>query len=126
MEPHEQRPVSLGLGGVFVRAKDPVALGQWYAAHLGVAIDAAWNGALLVAKDGDQTVFSLFKADSDYLDRDQQVMLNWRVADLAAMRDWLISQGVRVDERHETSEYGSFGWAWDGEGNKFELWQPPG
>lgn len=125
MDQETQKPAVLGLGGVFLRAKDPATLGQWYAAHLGVAINAAWNGTQLVAKDGDETVFSLFKAESDYFPREQQVMLNWRVSDLVATRNWLIAQGVRVDERHDTSEYGSFGWAWDCEGNKFELWQPP-
>ena len=120
-----KRPTTLGLGGVFVRARDPAALGQWYADHLGVAIDSAWNGTTLVAKADDVTVFSLFRAESDYFDAGQQVMLNWRVADLAAMRSWLIAKGVRVDEKVDTSEYGAFGWAWDSEGNKLELWQPP-
>lgn len=118
-------PGVLGLGGVFVRAADPAALGQWYATHLGVAIDAAWNGTTLVAKADDQTVFSFFRSDSDYFERGQQVMLNWRVSDLAAMRQALIAGGVRVDERTESSDYGNFGWAWDSDGNKLELWQPP-
>ena len=34
--------------------------------------------------------------------------------------------GARVDERVEDFEYGRFGWAWDPEGNRFELWQPLG
>ena len=118
-------PGVLGLGGVFVRAADPAALGQWYATHLGVAIDAAWNGTTLVAKTDDQTVFSFFRSDSDYFERGQQVMLNWRVSDLAAMQQALIAGGVRVDERTESSDYGNFGWAWDSDGNKLELWQPP-
>ena len=33
--------------------------------------------------------------------------------------------GVRVDGRTENSEFGKFGWAYDPEGNKIELWQPP-
>ncbi|MEJ7793215.1 MAG: hypothetical protein WKF65_14685 [Gaiellaceae bacterium] len=28
-----------GIGGVFLRAKDPAALAAWYAANLGVAIE---------------------------------------------------------------------------------------
>ncbi len=118
-------PGVLGVGGVFLRARDPAALGRWYADHLGLAIDPAWHGTGLTAKDGDMTVFSLFAATNDYFDRSQQVMVNWRVADLDAMRSWLISRGVRVDEKVQSSEFGKFGWAWDLEGNKLELWQPP-
>ncbi|MBM4344428.1 MAG: VOC family protein [Deltaproteobacteria bacterium] len=118
-------PGVLGVGGVFLRARDPAALGRWYAENLGIAIDPGWNGTALVGKDGDMTVFSLFSADNDYFDRAQAVMVNWRVADLEAMRAWLIGRGVRVDDKVESSEFGKFGWAWDAEGNKLELWQPP-
>ncbi len=31
-----------GIGGVFFKAKDPKALGQWYKKHLG--IDPFWQG----------------------------------------------------------------------------------
>jgi len=34
--------------------------------------------------------------------------------------------GAEVDERVEDTEYGRFGWAADPEGNRFELWEPPG
>lgn len=121
-----EQPKTLGPGGIFVRAKDPEALRQWYVDHLGLDLDAAWNGGTLSAKEGDVTVFSLFKPDSSYLgEQTQQVMLNWRVADLDAMLAWLRHKGARVDEKVDVSEYGHFGWGWDGEGNRFELWQPP-
>lgn len=121
-----EQPKVLGPGGIFVRAKDPAALRQWYNDHLGLELDANWNGASLSAKEGDVTVFSLFKPDSTYMgELTQQVMLNWRVADLQAMLAWLRHKGARVDEKTDVSEYGGFGWAWDCEGNRFELWQPP-
>jgi hypothetical protein len=31
-----------------------------------------------------------------------------------------------VDPKIDESELGRFGWATDPEGNRFELWQPPG
>jgi hypothetical protein len=37
-----------GIGGVFFRAKDPEALGHWYADNLGVAIED-YGGAKLAA-----------------------------------------------------------------------------
>jgi hypothetical protein len=41
------------------------------------------------------------------------------------MRAQLLAAGVRVADEVDDSEYGKFGWAYDGEGNRFELWQPP-
>ena len=32
---------------------------------------------------------------------------------------------IMLRERVEESEFGRFGWAVDGEGNRIELWQPP-
>ena len=52
-------------------------------------------------------------------------MVNYRVDDLHALLDALRSEGVRVDEKVDESEYGKFGWVVDLEGNKVELWQPP-
>jgi predicted enzyme related to lactoylglutathione lyase len=50
-------------------------------------------------------------------------MINYRVADLAAMLKQLRDAGVPVDEKTEESEQGKFGWATDPDGNRFELWE---
>ena len=34
--PDDSPAERIGIGGVFFRAKDPTALGAWYAEHLGV------------------------------------------------------------------------------------------
>ena len=52
-------------------------------------------------------------------------MINYRVADLDAVLAALRHEGVTVDERTETSEFGRFEWAMDPEGNRIELWEPP-
>ncbi len=39
---------------------------------------------------------------------------------LAALR----SEGVQVEDKVDESEYGTYGWVFDPEGNKIELWQP--
>ena len=44
-----------GVGGVFFRARDPVALRAWYAEHLG--IDMEEYGTTFKSKAGDQTVW---------------------------------------------------------------------
>jgi glyoxylase I family protein len=111
----------LGIGGFFFRAKDPAALAAWYEANLGipsVATNWSWN------QEPGPTVFTPFAADTDYFGRmDQQVMLNFRVADLDAMLAQLRAAGVAAEHTAHES-YGKFGHATDPEGNRFELWQP--
>jgi predicted enzyme related to lactoylglutathione lyase len=112
-----------GVGGVFFRAHDPVALRGWYAEHLG--IDMEEYGTTFTAKDGDQTVWAPFPADTGFFGSGgQQLMVNFRVRDLDAMLAQLRAAGVDVDERVEKMEYGRFAWASDLEGNRFELWEP--
>ena len=53
-------------------------------------------------------------------------MVNFTVRDLDAMLAQLRAAGVEVVDRIEDAEYGRFGWAADPEGNRIELWQPPG
>ncbi len=113
----------LGLGGVFIRAKNAEALRKWYFRHLGLDI-TEWGGAILL-NDTPETYWSVFEEKSDYMPRRQVTMLNWRVGDLDAMLDQLRAADVRVEDRIEESEQGRFGWAYDLEGNKFELWQAP-
>ena len=52
-------------------------------------------------------------------------MINYRVADLAALLAVLRAEGVNVVDKVEESEFGKFGWIIDPDGNKVELWQPP-
>jgi predicted enzyme related to lactoylglutathione lyase len=112
-----------GVGGVFFRASDPDALRGWYAEHLG--IDMEDFGTIFTAKDGDQTVWAPFPADTTYFGMGgQHLMVNFRVRDLDAMLAQLRAAGVDVDDRVERMEYGLFAWATDLEGNRFELWEP--
>jgi predicted enzyme related to lactoylglutathione lyase len=112
-----------GVGGVFFRAHDPDALRAWYAEHLG--IDMEDYGTTFTSKDGDQTVWAPFPADTTYFGTGgQHLMVNFRVRDLDAMLAQLRAAGVDVDDRVEEMEYGRFAWASDLEGNRFELWEP--
>jgi predicted enzyme related to lactoylglutathione lyase len=115
-----------GVGGVFLRARDPHALAAWYREQLGVPLDEGQTYGVLVAAEGDQTVWSAFPHDTDYLGpRAAAFMVNYRVGDLDAMLAQLRAAGAVVDDKIEDSEFGRFGWANDPEGNRFELWQPP-
>jgi len=111
-----------GIGGYFLRAVDPAALGAWYRDCLG--LDADENG--LWSQAAGPTVFAAFDAESDYFgSRSQQTMLNFRVADLDAMLAQLRAAGADVAaETQEMAGVGRFGWVTDPEGNRIELWQP--
>lgn len=114
-----------GVGGVFLKARDPQALSEWYAQHLG--IQKREGGSLVF--DGPEstgmTVFAHFPADTKYFgDGPQQSMLNFRVDDLDGLLAQLREAGVRIDPLPEDESYGRFAWIWDPEGNRVELWQP--
>jgi predicted enzyme related to lactoylglutathione lyase len=111
-----------GIGGYFMRAADPAALGAWYRDCLG--LDADENG--LWRQEPGPTVFAAFESGTDYFgSRAQQAMLNFRVRDLDAMIAQLRAKGADVaEETQEMEGVGRFGWVTDPEGNRVELWQP--
>jgi predicted enzyme related to lactoylglutathione lyase len=112
----------LGVGGYFVRASDPEALGAWYRECLGLDTDehGAWR------TEGGVTVFATFEQDTDYFGSPtQQTMLNFRVRDLDAMLAQLREHGADVvGDPQDFEGVGRFGWVTDPEGNRIELWQP--
>ena len=113
----------VGIGGVFLRARDPERLRAWYAEHLGFDVQD-WGGQAFVAAGGDQTVWSIFSAQSEYFPRKQAALVNYRVRDLDAMLTQLREAGVAVDEKVDEDPNGRFAWGTDPEGNRFELWEP--
>lgn len=117
----------LGIGGVFFKARDPVALAAWYAEYLGVPLDAPGltYGNFLGKEAGEVTVWSTFPANTEYFGPGPgSCMLNYRVANLDAMLAQLRAAGATVDDKIQDESYGRFGWASDPEGNRFELWEP--
>ncbi|WP_313275461.1 VOC family protein [Stenotrophomonas sp.] len=119
-----------GIGGIFFKAADPKALSAWYRDHLGLDTND-WGGAIFPwGGEGSakgMTIWSPFAQDTDYMaPSTASFMINFRVDDLEALLTVLRTEGCNVLERTETSEQGKFGWVIDPEGNKVELWQPPG
>jgi predicted enzyme related to lactoylglutathione lyase len=120
-----------GIGGIFFKAQDPVALRAWYRTHLGIDVQD-WGGAILRWADAEgqpvagSTVWSVADAGNDYFAPSKApFMVNYRVADLHALLAELRKEGCNVLDKTDDSEYGKFGWVIDPEGNKVELWEPP-
>lgn len=112
-----------GLGGVFLRAENPKALYAWYERHLGL-VKGEGSFAFPASTQRAEVVFAFFKQDDGYFPPTQKAMINLRVDDLDGVLDRLISEGVTVDPKRESYEFGKFGWITDPEGNRVELWQP--
>jgi predicted enzyme related to lactoylglutathione lyase len=120
-----------GIGGIFFHAKDPAAMQAWYKTHLGMDVQA-WGGAELKWADSvaelknGSTTWCVSAAGSDgFAPSTASFMINYRVANLAALLQALRAEGCQVLDKTDDSEYGKFGWVMDPEGNKVELWQPP-
>jgi predicted enzyme related to lactoylglutathione lyase len=126
-----------GVAGVFFRARSASALRTWYVHNLGIDVDPAINGALFHRQqpdDGgaaeapaqrDTLLWSVYDRDATYFgDADQDWMISYRVANLDALLAQLRAAGGQVGSDIEESEFGRFGWAYDPEGNRFELWEP--
>ena len=120
-----------GIGGIFFKARDPQALGEWYRTHLGLVLEP-WGGAVFRWASPDNpsgagtTIWNAFPADTAYFAPSQAgFMVNYRVDDLHALLAALRREGCSVDDKVEESELGKFGWVMDPEGNRIELWQPP-
>jgi glyoxylase I family protein len=115
---------AVGVGGVFLKAKDPQALSAWYATHLGIPSQEGGSLAFDGPESAGMTVFAHFPEDTSYFgDGRQQAMVNFRVDDLDRLLAQLASSGVRIDPNREDYPYGRFAWIWDPEGNRVELWQ---
>lgn len=115
-----------GIGGIFFQARDPAALRAWYRDHLGIDVQP-WGGAAFEGPEAaGTTAWSIGAADSDqFAPGTAPFMVNYRVADLAALLDALRAEGCNVLDKTDDGDYGKFGWVIDPEGNKVELWEPP-
>ncbi len=118
---------AIGLGGVFLKFKDPAKMNSWYSEVLGLTTN---DYGVLFSFNSENSKTALlqlgtFPSDSDYFGRnEQQVMLNFRVDNLDLMLIRLKSLNVEILDEMETYEYGKFIHISDPEGNRIELWEP--
>lgn len=114
-----------GIGGLFFRAHDPAALGEWYLQHLGIALTPTSEGAPVWEEEAGPTVFSPFPETTKYFGDAQKVwMVNFRVRDLDKMVVQLQRAGIDVKVDPQPYPNGRFARLHDPEGNPIELWQP--
>ena len=117
-----------GIGGVFIKAKDPEKLYSWYGKYLG--IQKGEFGAIFRWRELDRdkpvgkTTWALFPQNTKYFDPAQNTfMINYRVDNLDAILKNLEADGVHIEGRQD-SDYGRFAWVIDPEGHRVELWEP--
>jgi catechol 2,3-dioxygenase-like lactoylglutathione lyase family enzyme len=116
-----------GIGGVFIKSKDPKALAAWYRDVLGVSVEP-WGGAMF-SNDAPGhppvTVWTVLPSAGAYMaPSDREFMLDLAVDDLDAIVTRLKAKGVVILKRSDGDANGRFAWILDPDGTKIELWQP--
>ena len=121
---------AIGIGGIFLKARNPETLAAWYRDRLGMPVQE-WHGAVFqfsddpTPRESGYAVWSLFAADTKHFGPGPQTcMVNFRVDDLGALLASLRAAGCAVDEKVQEDDFGRFGWVTDPEGNRVELWEP--
>jgi glyoxylase I family protein len=114
-----------GIGGLFFRAHDPKALGNWYQQHLGINLTPTGEGGTVWQQEAGPTAFTPFPETTKYFgDAQKAWMVNFRVHDINKMVAQLRAAGIEVKDPETYDGIGSFARLHDPEGNPIELWQP--
>lgn len=116
-----------GVGGIFVKSKDPKALTIWYRDVLGIEMEAFGGAMLRHETTGDPpfVVWRGFKHDTTYMEPStREFMINFTVDDLDAFVARLKAKGVAILKRDDAGPGGRFAWIVDPDGTKIELWEP--
>lgn len=115
-----------GIGGIFLKVKDPEATKKWYLDNLGIDM-GAYGGIFnpQSPKNGKgYWNFSFFSENSDYFSPSQhEYMLNFRVIHIEDFIEQLQKKGVEILDELEVYEYGKFIHILDCNGLKIELWE---
>ncbi len=113
----------LGIGGVFFKASDPVAVRDWYARVLGFEIQS-WGGVIFPHPPVGAATWSPFAQDTPYFEPSQaSFMINFIVEDLDGLLARAAAEGALPTGRQD-EDMGRFAWLIDPAGLKVELWEP--
>ena len=114
----------LGIGGLFFRSENPKRLAQWYEKYLGISVVPTSYGQKAWHQEAGPTAFAPFdKATTYFGKRNQNWMVDFRVANLKAMVAQLRAAGIKVEDP-KSYPNGDFARLHDPEGNPIELWEP--
>ena len=121
-------PKVIGIGGLFFKSKNPDATNAWYASVLGIPVEPwgiIFTPEAAAAHPGSATIFSAFKADTDYFaPSDKEFMFNLMVDDLDGILAGCAEHGVEPVKTFPDEANGRFAHIMDPEGRKIELWEP--
>lgn len=125
----DSTPRVTGIGGIFFFSDNPEKTRQWYADHLGLAVNE-WGSSFEFrnANRPDEINYlqwSPFKQGSEYFQpSEKEFMINYRVQHIEKLVENLRSKGVTILDSIEAFDYGKFVHIMDADGNKIELWEP--
>lgn len=118
----------IGIGGIFIKFKDPIKMREWYSSILGMTTN---DYGVLFEFNGDThsqkgyLQLGTFEDSTTYFGtKEQQAMLNLRVDDLEQFKSQLSTAKVTIVDEIESYSYGKFLHIEDPEGNRIELWEP--
>ena len=80
-----------GIGGVFLRSRNPAALVAWYAEHLGLPVTDGY----VIFPESRNTVWSPFSEDTEYWPSAKQGMVNLPFATSMRCSRSSVQQGSR-------------------------------
>jgi predicted enzyme related to lactoylglutathione lyase len=116
-----------GIGGVFVKSKDPKALADWYRDMLGLDV-AAWGRAALpydLPGHPPKVSWMAFPDGTDHMKPSKrEFMVNFSVDNMDAIIARFAQNGVAVLKRDDSNPFGRFIWVMDPDDTLIELWQP--
>ena len=115
----------IGVGGVFLSARDVEEMCEWYVRVLGIDLNLETGTIFDRSLGSDYLMLSFFDRASSYIGdpERQNAMVSYVVNDLDGLLNHLRECGVDY-EPIQVEPYGRFSWATDPEGNRFELWEP--
>lgn len=120
----------LGIGGAFMKAKDPEGLAKWYVEALNTdQMELSNTGSFGVSFDPrklPETAYvqwSIMSEDTNHYR--SNFMFNFIVDDIKGAMSRIESAGGKVlRTNYIVDGVGVFGWFKDPEGNQMELWEP--
>ena len=120
----------IGIGGIFIKFKDPSKMREWYSSVLGMTTN---EYGVLFEFNGDTDPkkgylqLGTFEDSTDYFGAsNQQSMLNFHVDNMDDFKNQLIESKVKIMDEIESYGYDKFLHIEDHEGDKIELWEANG